>query len=109
MLSDSKTNLFLLQVVSGGPRLTVKNEKTQTSLEVSEAAPEDTGSYTVIVRNRHGSAQHTVSLGVIGGIGYLMFYMIKYKHLMNIYTVEMRRIQQKIDGKHKIGLCPHFC
>ncbi|XP_043957725.1 myosin light chain kinase, smooth muscle-like [Gambusia affinis] len=53
------------KVVSGGPRLTVKNEKTQTSLEVSEAAPEDTGSYTVIVRNRHGSAQHTVSLGVI--------------------------------------------
>lgn len=53
------------KVVLGGSRVSVKNESTRSSLEVLEAAPEDTGSYTVIVQNRHGSAQHTVSLSVI--------------------------------------------
>ncbi|MED6238539.1 hypothetical protein ATANTOWER_024181 [Ataeniobius toweri] len=52
------------KVVSGGSRVTVRSEGTQSSLEISEAVPEDTGSYTVIVRNRHGSAQHTLSLSV---------------------------------------------
>ncbi|KAK5611770.1 hypothetical protein CRENBAI_010143 [Crenichthys baileyi] len=53
------------KVVSGGSRVTVRSEGTQSSLEISQAVPEDTGSYTVIVRNRHGSAQHTLSLSVI--------------------------------------------
>ncbi|MEQ2298780.1 hypothetical protein AMECASPLE_008888 [Ameca splendens] len=53
------------KVVSGGSRVTLRSEGTQSSLEISEAVPEDTGSYTVIVRNRHGSAQHTLSLSVI--------------------------------------------
>uniref|UniRef100_A0A668AX05 Protein kinase domain-containing protein n=1 Tax=Myripristis murdjan TaxID=586833 RepID=A0A668AX05_9TELE len=35
------------------------------SVEISQACPEDTGSYTVVVRNRRGSAQHTISLSVI--------------------------------------------
>uniref|UniRef100_A0A146P6R4 Myosin light chain kinase, smooth muscle-like n=1 Tax=Fundulus heteroclitus TaxID=8078 RepID=A0A146P6R4_FUNHE len=53
------------KVLSGSSRVTVRNQGTQSSLIVSQAVPEDTGSYTVIVRNRHGSAQHTVSLSVI--------------------------------------------
>ncbi|XP_071401845.1 myosin light chain kinase, smooth muscle-like [Centroberyx affinis] len=53
------------KVVVGGPRTCVRSSETQSSMEISQACPGDTGSYTVIVRNRSGSAQHTVSLSVI--------------------------------------------
>ncbi|XP_071319736.1 myosin light chain kinase, smooth muscle-like isoform X2 [Trachinotus anak] len=53
------------KVVVGRPRMSVRSSKTQSSVEISEACADDTGSYTVIVRNRKGSAQHTVSLSVI--------------------------------------------
>ncbi|XP_035522793.1 myosin light chain kinase, smooth muscle-like [Morone saxatilis] len=53
------------KVVVGGPRMSVRSSETQSDVEVSQACPADTGSYTVIVRNRKGSAQHTVSLSVI--------------------------------------------
>ncbi|XP_069011555.1 myosin light chain kinase, smooth muscle-like [Embiotoca jacksoni] len=52
-------------VVSGGPRISVRSTATQSTVQISEAVPEDTGLYSVIVRNRAGSAQHTVSLSVI--------------------------------------------
>nr|CBN81491.1 Myosin light chain kinase, smooth muscle [Dicentrarchus labrax] len=45
--------------------MSVRSSETQSDMEVSQACPADTGSYTVIVRNRKGSAQHTVSLSVI--------------------------------------------
>ncbi|XP_061563842.1 myosin light chain kinase, smooth muscle-like [Cololabis saira] len=51
--------------VTGGPRTSVRSTGTQTSVEISQADSDDTGLYTVIVRNRAGSAQHTVSLSVI--------------------------------------------
>ncbi|KAM9336873.1 myosin light chain kinase, smooth muscle-like isoform 2-T2 [Symphorus nematophorus] len=53
------------KVVVRGPRMSVRSSETQSDVEVSQACPADTGSYTVIVRNREGSAQHTVSLSVI--------------------------------------------
>uniref|UniRef100_A0A8C4GZL6 Myosin light chain kinase, smooth muscle n=1 Tax=Dicentrarchus labrax TaxID=13489 RepID=A0A8C4GZL6_DICLA len=53
------------KVIVGGPRMSVRSSETQSDMEVSQACPADTGSYTVIVRNRKGSAQHTVSLSVI--------------------------------------------
>ncbi|GAA6214339.1 myosin light chain kinase, smooth muscle-like isoform X1 [Lates japonicus] len=53
------------KVVVRGPRVSVGSSKTQSSVEISKACAEDTGSYTVVVRNRKGSAQHTVSLSVI--------------------------------------------
>lgn len=53
------------KVVVGGPKMSVRSSKTQSDLNISEACPADTGSYTVIVRNREGSAQHTVSLSVV--------------------------------------------
>ncbi|XP_037611310.1 myosin light chain kinase, smooth muscle-like isoform X1 [Sebastes umbrosus] len=53
------------KVVVGGPRISVRSSETQTGVEISQACPEDNGSYTVIARNRRGSAQHTVSLSVI--------------------------------------------
>lgn len=46
--------------------MSVRSSETQSDVEISQACPEDTGSYTVVVRNVKGSAQHTVSLGVIG-------------------------------------------
>lgn len=54
------------QVVVGGRRISVSSSETQSSVEVSQACVTDTGSYTLVVRNRKGSAQHTVSLSVIG-------------------------------------------
>ncbi|XP_034563732.1 myosin light chain kinase, smooth muscle-like [Notolabrus celidotus] len=53
------------KVVVGGSRMSVRSSKTQSSVEFLKACPEDTGSYTIVVRNRKGSAQHTVSLSVI--------------------------------------------
>nr|XP_046233018.1 myosin light chain kinase, smooth muscle-like [Scatophagus argus]XP_046233019.1 myosin light chain kinase, smooth muscle-like [Scatophagus argus] len=53
------------KVVVGGQRFSVRSSETQSRVEVSQACPADTGLYTVIVRNREGSAQHTVSLSVI--------------------------------------------
>ncbi|XP_068439500.1 myosin light chain kinase, smooth muscle-like isoform X2 [Clinocottus analis] len=53
------------KVVVGGPRMSVRSSETQSDVEISQASPEDTGSYTLMVRNVNGSAQHTVSLGVI--------------------------------------------
>ncbi|XP_060885151.1 myosin light chain kinase, smooth muscle-like [Labrus mixtus] len=53
------------KVVIGGLKQSVMSSETQSSMEVFKVCPEDTGSYTVIVRNRKGSAQHTVSLSVI--------------------------------------------
>ncbi|KAM6897279.1 myosin light chain kinase, smooth muscle-like [Xenentodon cancila] len=54
-----------VKVVTGGPRISVRSTGTHTCMEISRADSDDTGSYTVIVRNRAGSAQHTVSLSVI--------------------------------------------
>lgn len=54
------------QVVVGGKRISVSSSETQSSVEFSQACPADAGSYTIIVRNRQGTAQHTVSLSVIG-------------------------------------------
>ncbi|XP_056285534.1 myosin light chain kinase, smooth muscle-like isoform X2 [Pseudoliparis swirei] len=53
------------KVLVGGPRMSVRSSETQSDVEIFQACPEDTGSYTVVVRNVKGSAQHTVSLGVI--------------------------------------------
>ncbi|XP_013863103.1 myosin light chain kinase, smooth muscle isoform X2 [Austrofundulus limnaeus] len=53
------------KVVAGGPRISVQGTRTQSSVEISQAVPEDAGLYTVVVQNRHGSAQHTVSLSVV--------------------------------------------
>ncbi|XP_051795867.1 myosin light chain kinase, smooth muscle-like isoform X1 [Acanthochromis polyacanthus] len=53
------------KVVAGCKRISVSSTKTQSTIEISKAVPEDTGLYTVVVRNRTGSAQHTVSLSVI--------------------------------------------
>lgn len=46
--------------------MSLRSSETQSDVEVFHTCPADTGSYTVIVQNRKGSAQHTVSLSVIG-------------------------------------------
>lgn len=55
-----------LQVVKAVQRVSVSSSETQSSVDISEACPADTGLYTIVVRNRQGSANHTVSLSVIG-------------------------------------------
>ncbi len=73
-----KVKYVLLQVVVGGPRMSVKNSETESDLEVSQACPADTGSYTVIVQNREGSAQHTVSLSVVGETRFGLEFSIEF-------------------------------
>ncbi|XP_074519393.1 myosin light chain kinase, smooth muscle-like isoform X2 [Halichoeres trimaculatus] len=53
------------KVVVKGPRMSVRSSVSHSSVEIFQACVKDTGSYSVIVRNRKGSAQHTVSLSVI--------------------------------------------
>lgn len=54
------------QVVKAVQRVSVSRSETKSSVEISEACPADAGSYTIVVRNREGSANHMVSLSVIG-------------------------------------------
>lgn len=53
------------KVVVGGKRVSICSGETDSSLQVAQACAADSGSYTVVVRNRRGSAQHTVSLSVV--------------------------------------------
>ncbi|KAM3849265.1 LOW QUALITY PROTEIN: myosin light chain kinase, smooth muscle-like [Diretmus argenteus] len=53
------------KVVVGGQRTRVRSSEEESSVEISQASPDDIGSYTIIVRNRRGSGQRTVSLSVI--------------------------------------------
>lgn len=53
-------------MVETAQRVSVGSSENQSSVEISEASPTDGGSYTVVVRNKEGSANHTVSLSVIG-------------------------------------------
>nr|XP_057918238.1 myosin light chain kinase, smooth muscle-like isoform X2 [Doryrhamphus excisus] len=48
-----------------GPRMSITSNDTHSELVISQVCPEDTGSYTVVARNKMDSAQHTVSLSVI--------------------------------------------
>lgn len=49
-----------------GPELWAENKDLSSTLVIAEAKPQHTGRYTVIVRDRKNSAQHTLTLSVIG-------------------------------------------
>ncbi|XP_056881527.1 myosin light chain kinase, smooth muscle-like [Takifugu flavidus] len=53
------------KVVETAQRVSVRSSETQSSVEISGAGPADGGSYTIVVRNKEGTANHTVSLTVI--------------------------------------------
>uniref|UniRef100_W5N1X5 Myosin, light chain kinase 5 n=1 Tax=Lepisosteus oculatus TaxID=7918 RepID=W5N1X5_LEPOC len=53
------------QVVAEGPRTRVETSNKSSRLVISEACPEDAGSYTVLVRDCRGSAHHSLALTVI--------------------------------------------
>ncbi|XP_019721373.1 myosin light chain kinase, smooth muscle-like isoform X2 [Hippocampus comes] len=53
------------KAVLSDPRMSISSDDAHSSLVISEAHPDDTGSYTLIARNRSGSSEHTVSLSVI--------------------------------------------
>ncbi|XP_056143669.1 myosin light chain kinase, smooth muscle isoform X2 [Lampris incognitus] len=52
------------QIVDGA-ELWVENSDQRSTLVIAEAAPQHTGRYTVVVRDRKSSAQHTLTLSVI--------------------------------------------
>lgn len=53
------------KAIFGGQRMSVRTTPNHSSVQIFHADPKDAGSYTVIVRNRAGSAQHTISLSVV--------------------------------------------
>nr|XP_015217463.1 PREDICTED: myosin light chain kinase, smooth muscle-like isoform X2 [Lepisosteus oculatus] len=53
------------QQVAEGPRTRVETSNKSSRLVISEACPEDAGSYTVLVRDCRGSAHHSLALTVI--------------------------------------------
>lgn len=52
------------QIVDG-PELRAENTDLSSTLVIAEAKPQHTGCYTVVVRDRKSSAQHTLTLSVI--------------------------------------------
>ncbi|XP_060758076.1 myosin light chain kinase, smooth muscle [Neoarius graeffei] len=48
-----------------GSRFRIEGSSETSSLVISETRPEDSGRYTLVVRDRKGSAQHTLTLSVI--------------------------------------------
>ncbi|XP_041860861.1 myosin light chain kinase, smooth muscle isoform X2 [Melanotaenia boesemani] len=48
-----------------GPELWTENTDQSSTLVIAEANPQDTGCYTLVVKDRKNSAQHTVTLSVI--------------------------------------------
>lgn len=54
-----------MQIVDG-PELWAENTDLSSTLVIAEAKPQHTGRYTVVVRDRKNSAQHTLTLSVIG-------------------------------------------
>ncbi|XP_063078023.1 myosin light chain kinase, smooth muscle-like [Engraulis encrasicolus] len=55
----------LEQPVVNEARSSVNCEQQSSSLKISDVKPEDAGSYTLFVRNRRGSTQHTIQLSVV--------------------------------------------
>ena len=49
-----------------GPELWSENTDRSSTLVIAEAKPQHTGRYTVVVKDRKSSAQHTLTLSVIG-------------------------------------------
>ncbi|KAJ3601594.1 hypothetical protein NHX12_032562 [Muraenolepis orangiensis] len=54
-----------LQILDAGQEVWTESDDRSSTLVVASAQPQHTGRYTVLVRDRRGSAQHTVSLSVI--------------------------------------------
>nr|XP_046272082.1 myosin light chain kinase, smooth muscle isoform X2 [Scatophagus argus] len=52
------------QIVDG-PELWAENTDVSSTLVIAEAKPQHTGRYTIVVRDRKNSAQHTLTLSVI--------------------------------------------
>lgn len=54
-----------MQIVDG-PELWAENTDLSSTLVIAEAKAQHTGRYTVVVKDRKSSAQHTLTLSVIG-------------------------------------------
>ncbi|TTM85794.1 Myosin light chain kinase, smooth muscle [Bagarius yarrelli] len=48
-----------------GSRFRIESSSESSSLVISETRPEESGRYTLVVRDRKGSAQHSVTLSVV--------------------------------------------
>lgn len=58
-------NALYLQIIDS-PELRAENTDLSSTLIIAEAKPQHTGRYTVLVRDRKSSAQHTLTISVIG-------------------------------------------
>lgn len=57
--------LVYLQILDG-PELWIENTDRSSTLVIAESKPQHSGSYTVVLRDRRSSAQHTLTLSIIG-------------------------------------------
>lgn len=60
-----EVNEICLQVLTDS-RFRIEGSSESSSLVISETRPEDSGRYTLVARDRKGSAQHSLTLSVIG-------------------------------------------
>lgn len=57
--------MLLIQIVDG-PELRVETTDLSSTLVIAEATTQHAGLYTVVVRDRRSSAQHALTVSVIG-------------------------------------------
>lgn len=56
---------FSVQIVDS-LELRTENTNRSSTLVIEEAKPQHTGRYTIVVKDRKSSAEHTITLSVIG-------------------------------------------
>lgn len=59
------TTYLPIQIIDG-PELWVDNTELSSTLVITEATPQHAGRYTLVVRDRKATVQHTLTLSVIG-------------------------------------------
>ena len=58
-----------LQEVVDGPQTRISSSQSESTLLISHTMPHHRGTYTLVVRHRHGLQHHSIYLSVIGERG----------------------------------------
>lgn len=73
MTNFSQSFVYVYLQIADSPEEWTENTDESSALVLAEARAEHTGRYTVVVKDRKSSAQHTLTLSVIGKMKHTLF------------------------------------